>query len=964
MIEKIISKSVRLMFTGGLVLSAPFVSAQETTQVQKVEVTGSRIPSISIDGPSPVTQISAKDMKVDGVRNIEDVLNNLPQVFADQGGSIVNGATGTATVSLRGLGPNRTLVLVNGKRMPGGSTNSPAADLNQIPTGLIKRVDILTGGAGAVYGAGAVSGVVNFLLKDNFQGLELQANISGHNHKQQQDYITSVVKAKKYAAPDNVNFDGQTKDVSILFGSNFDNNKGNATLYFSYKETDELLQSQRDFSACSLSSLAAGGFACVGSGTPELGRIGLFGNAATFVADANGVTRPYTSDDAYNFGPINHLLRPTEQYLFNAKGHYDINDQVRVYEEFNFHSNNTNAQIAASGAFFARRATISFDNPLLSPQWRTTLGLSKPGDKVDIQFGKRNTEGGGRVQNYADTSFRNVLGVKGEISNWTYDVFGQFARVNRTGTNYNYFDNAKISKAMDVVVGANGQAVCRSAADGSDPACVPYNIYKQGAITKAQTDYLAVTALATGYTQQTVVGANVGTDLGNYGVKTPWSKTGVGVAFGVERRVESMNYQPDAATAAGTLAGSGGPSKALKGSFAVKEFFGEVKVPVFEKQAYAELLEVNASYRNSDYNTGNKTDTWGVGLDYAPMKSVRIRASHQVAVRAPTIFDLFTPSGVGLGGPAVDPCEGTSPKATQAQCANTGVSAAQYGKVLQNTANQHQASFGGNTKVKPEDAVTQTFGFVVEPMKNLVFTVDAFKIDIENTISAVDSNTVLQQCLTKGTPLFCNMIKRDSLGSLWVIEGEGYIEGKTTNIGKVSTSGVDLAASYNTKLGTMGNLNLMMNGTLLKKLEVENVVGLGSYNCVGYFGNSCGTSTPKWRHKVRATWATPYSLDASLTWRHIGDVDHETSSSNPLLKGTVNPIEKQISARNYFDVNFAYALTKNLGLSFGINNLLDKDPPVISTNATGTGGSSNGNTYPQVYESMGRKIYANVTAKF
>ena len=375
-------------------------------------------------------------------------------------------------------------------------------------------------------------------------------------------------------------------------------------------------------------------------------------------------------------------------------------------------------------------------------------------------------------------------------------------------------------------------------------------------------------------------------------------------------------------------------------------------------------MELSGSYRNSNYSTGSKTDTWGLGIDYAPVKSVRIRASHQVAVRAPSIFDLFGPSGVGLGGPAIDPCEGSTPTASAVACARTGVTAAQYGNIAANSANQHQASFGGNLSVKPENAKTDTIGFVVEPIKNLVFTVDAFKIKIDGNISTVDSTTILNQCLQTGQALFCNMIHRDKLGSLWVIDGEGYVEGRTTNIGGLVTSGVDIAASYGMKLGGMGGLNLSLNGTLLNKLEIENVPGLGKYDCVGYFGATCGTPNSKWRHKARATWATPWNLDASVTWRHFGAVKQEGLSSNPLLSNDVNPIEQNVSARNYMDLNAAYAVTKNLSLSAGITNLFDKDPPVLSTNATPSAGVANGNTYPQVYEALGRKIYVNLTAKF
>jgi iron complex outermembrane receptor protein len=332
MAEKVLSRSVRLMFAGGVALSATVASAQDSAPpaqdtapsgMQRVEVTGSRIPSLNTEGSSPITTLSAKDIKIDGVRNTEDLLNNLPQVFASQGAAISNGASGTATVDLRGMGAQRTLVLVNGKRLPSGSVLSTAADLNQIPSELIKRVDVLTGGAGAVYGSGAVAGVVNFILKDNFEGVEIQGNISGANHKQHNDEAQAVVNQKGYPLPGNHNFDGKKYDFSLLAGSNFADNKGNATFFVSHRHTDALLQSERDFSSCSLGA-SDPGFACSGSGT-SIARVG------TYTPDANGNPRKYVSaTDAYNFGPLNFFQRPSDEYNINSTLHLDINPNVPV----------------------------------------------------------------------------------------------------------------------------------------------------------------------------------------------------------------------------------------------------------------------------------------------------------------------------------------------------------------------------------------------------------------------------------------------------------------------------------------------------------------------------------------------------------------------------------------------------------------------------------------------------------
>lgn len=966
--ETVLSRSVRLTFAGSMVLCMQVAAAQEAQeaaadQVQKVEVTGSRIPSLSVDGTSPVTVLSARDIKIDGVRNVEDLINNLPQAFADQGSAISNGATGTSTVNLRGLTADRTLVLVNGKRLPAGSVNSSAADLNQVPAALIKRVDVLTGGAGAVYGAGAVAGVVNFILKDNFEGVEVQLNQSGYNHHQHNE-VGSIVRDSNLATPGNVGIDGKIKDANILLGGNFADGRGNATLFFTYKETDAILQSARDYSSCALGS-SEDGFSCSGSGTQATGRIAVNGKSGSFTNTADGGVRAYTGADAYNYGPLNYLQRPSQVYGFNAQAHFDVNDKVRVYQEFNFHNYSTDAQIAPGGIFYGQQATLSYDNPLLSSAWKNALGLTASGQTVDVTLGRRNVEGGPRISSISDTSYREVLGVKGEVSNWNYDAFAQFSRVTHQETANGYFSNARIAKALDVVADpATGAAVCRSVLDKSDLNCVPYNLYATGGVSSAALKYLQVSGQQQGYTQQIVYGGTVGSDLGAYGVKLPWASSGVGVSFGAEHRTEKLVFQPDEATISGDLSGGSGSSPPLTGSYSVKEMFGEVKVPLAQNKPFIDALELSASYRHSDYSTGKIANTYGLGLDWAPIKQVRLRGSYQRAVRAPTIQDLYNPQSVGLDGPTDDPCAGDSPSATLAQCARTGVTAAQYGTLAANSSNQYQALTGGNTTLKPEVADTYTAGIVLQPARDLTLTLDAFKIDIANTISTVDPTVALNQCLETGNPAFCNLIHRDALGSLWLTTN-GYISNITENIGSMSTSGIDLGASYRTRIGALGTLDFTLNGTWVRSLTTENVPGFGEYDCAGYFGATCETPTPKWRHKFRTTWSTPWKVDLSATWRHFAAVKNEGLSDNALLHSDdLAPVESRFGARDYFDLNASYPISQRISLSGGINNLFDRDPPLASTNATPAAGTANGNTYPQVYDSMGRFFYINLTARF
>jgi iron complex outermembrane receptor protein len=968
--ETVLSRSIRVMFVSGLALGAQVASAQDAApQMQKVEVTGSRIPTLNTEGSSPITVVSAKDIKADGVRTTEDILNNLPQVFAGQGAAISNGATGTATVNLRNLGADRTLVLVNGKRLPAGSVQSSAADLNEIPAGLIKRVEVLTGGAGAVYGAGAVAGVVNFILRDNFEGVEVQANLAGYNH-QQGNSAASAVSASHYPLPGDAKFDGKTKDASVLVGGNFADNRGNATLYFNYKETNPLLQSQRDFTSCALSG-SEDGFACSGSGTQASGRITVRRTGGIgYTNDGSGGVKRYNSTtDAYNFGPLNYLQRPSQIYGFNAMAHFDVTDKVRVYQQFGFHNYSTDAQIAPGGIFYGIQANVRADNPMLTPAWRTALGLDTPGSTTPVTIGKRNVEGGPRINSINDTSFREVLGVKGELGNWTYDVFGQFARVSHSETSTNYFSSTRIARAFDVV-NVNGVATCASVVSGADANCVPYNLFG-GPITAAQLKYLSASGMITGHTQQIVYGGNIGADLGVYGIKSPWSSSGAGVSFGAERRAEKLVFSPDETSLSGDLSGSSGASPPLTDGYSVKEVFGEFRLPLFENKAFAKSLDINGSFRRSEYSTDHTANTYGFGVDWAPVDMVRVRGSYQRAVRAATIANLFNPQTVGNGGPSNDPCTGATPSASLEKCARSGVTAAQYGTLEANSANQYSSLTGGNPNLAPERGTTYTLGVVLTPIKDLTLTLDAFKIDIKDTISTVDPTIALNQCLDTGNPVFCSLVKRDAQGSLWLSPSGplGYVVATNANIGSVGTSGLDLGAAYAMRTGTMGSFNFNLNGTYTKTSTTENVPGLGEYDCAGYFGATCGTPTPKWRHKLRATWSTPWKFDVAATWRYIHKTKQEALNPSSLLAAPdadslPASIEDHLASRSYFDLNVQYPLTKNISVSAGINNLLDKDPPIVSTNVTSAAGFANGNTYPQVYDSMGRFLYLNVTARF
>src|SRR2546425_89871 len=897
--RKKLSLAVAQALSAGILvgLSAPSVFAQvappPAERIEKLTVTGSRLPvSPNLESTSPISIITPADIAFEHPVSIENLLNNMPQVFASQGNMLSNGSTGTATVDLRGLGAARTLVLINGRRMPAGDPTAFPTDINGIPLPLIQRIDIYTGGASAVYGSDAVSGVVNFIMNDRFQGVQFDVGHSFYNH-QQGNGLASVIQGRaatnpdQFKVPGDVDSDGEVENYSVTMGSDFANGKGNATVFLGYTRSHPVLQRDRDYSACATGQSATG-FTCGGSSTSFPGRFFNLATGKSFtIADAAGNVRPFSSAlDQFNFAPFNFYQRPDERYLADFFAHYDIAPWVRAYTEFQFMDDRTLAQIAPSGLFFGSLETfLNFNNPLLSSAFKGAFGIT-PTTPGDVLIGRRDVEGGGRVDDRRHTSFRGVLGFKGDIPfdftrGWDYDVWYQMGKVVFQDTYLNDFSKIRIARALDVVTDpATGKPVCASALSGLDPACVPWDIFHLGGVTQAAVNYLAVPGVQKAFTEQSVVGGTVSADLGMYNWRLPWAKDGIGVAFGAERRVEKLEFTPDLEFTSFDLAGQGGPTLPVNGRYTVKEVYAEVKVPIIQDRPWAQLLSVNGSYRYSDYSTNKTTDTYGIGAEWAPVREARLRGSYQQAIRAANIIELFLPQGFNLFNMSADPC-GTSslggpPSATLAQCLQTGLPAALYGSpLLTNVAGQYTYLQGGNPNLDPEKAKTYTLGVVIQPMRNLSASVDYFRIKVDNAVGLIPPATSVSQCIAAGQ--FCNLIHRDPLtGALWI--GSGFVTGTNINTGSIKTSGFDFTANYSQPIGAWGSVGVNFNGTWTKDFIQEKVVGLGSYDCVGLYGAVCGAPRPEWRHKLRGSWSTPWNVDVSLTWRHLDAVDVELSS--------------------------------------------------------------------------------------
>lgn len=964
-------------------LAATSVLAQEpVTEVEAIVVTGSRIPQINLETTSPVTQVTGEDIDVAGVTRVEDLITQLPQAFAAQNSTVSNGASGTATVSLRNLGSSRTLVLIDGRRMGYGSPNDDAADLNQIPEQLVERVEVLTGGASAVYGSDAVAGVVNFIMKRDFQGLQVDAQYGFYQHNN--DYsgvgnLRSVIAARgatnpsQFALPDDNVVDGESRSINAIMGVSSPDGRGNVMAYAGYRNNNPILQRDRDYSACAIGAPAAAtpqDFTCAGSGTSFPGRFTDFatfnftlGSDRTFIPFNNSV-------HLYNFGPLNYYQRPDERYTLGTFGRYEINDKAEVFAQLMFSDYRSVSQIAPSGNFFST-STINCGNPLLSASQAAAIGCSAAeiaaDTPTDFFVGRRNVEGGGRRDDLNYTSYRGVVGVRGDLADgWTYDVAAQYSRVALARTYQNDFSIVRLGRALDVV-SVGGTPTCRSVVNGTDPNCVPYDIFISSGVTQAALDYVQIPLIQRGETTQQVVTAAI---TGDTGWSVPSAARTVQVAFGAEYRRDSLTSTPDSAFASGDGAGQGGPTIGLSGSTDVSEVFGEIQIPLADEQPWAYSASIDAAYRRSEYDNFG-ADTYKIGGDYAPVEDIRFRASYSRAVRAPNVIELFAAQGAGLFDLDRDPCDATT-GAVAANCiggAPHQVTAAQSASgALDSPAGQYNLLSGGNPALNAEEADTYTYGVVWTPAfaPGFNLTIDYFDIDVVGLVSSIGALNTVAQCYGS-TPdaAACGRIRRSAGGQLWI--GSGQVEDLNNNIGGLATTGWDFNANYAFDLedigvSNMGSVQLSFVGTLLDSLVTDTGLGAANsvYDCAGFYANQCGVPNPEWRHRARATWSSPWNVDISATWRYFGEVEVAVLGADGSLSNGGTRIDRYFDAENYLDLAATWQVRDTVTVRAGVNNILDNDPQL--TLSAGTTG--NGNTYPQLYDSLGRYFFFGVTADF
>ena len=1006
--------------------------APASTSVQELVVTGSRIPSKNLTSVSPVTTVNNQTVKLQGTTNVEDLINNLPQAFADFGQFESNGSSGTATIDLRGLGSKRTLILVDGKRLQPGDPTVPVPDINMIPPALIDRVEVLTGGASAVYGSDAVSGVVNFIMKHNYEGLQIDGEFSIGMHENNDQQVRSAVAeelplfgtASPLILPSGTAWAGERWTATITGGANTPDGKGNVEFYLGYTDIQPVLEGKYDWSTCGLSTNtsnthqqycggsvtaagAGGGLLTVLSGpntvppSPSYFGLGyaITGPTAPCTGSAGTCLSQFTAANTYNFAPLNYIQRPDIRYTAGEFSHYEVAPWLDLYSSFMFMDDHTVAQIAGSGSFYGDNVyTIPCNDPLLNAAQANTLcgpEAGVAGDTASALIGRRDVEGTGRTSDLTHMDYRIVFGAKGDLgSGWSYDISMQYGRSVLTDIEGGYFLNSKLANALDVVPNpAGGAPVCASVLNGSDTKCVPYNVWSTGGVTQAALNYLEGTAINTGYTSEQVVTGNVSGDLGQYGMKSPWATDGLGISLGLEYRREYLQFTPDEASESGDLAGFGGSLAYTAGSQADKDVFGEIRIPIVQDMPFFKELTLEGGFRYSDYTSGGGNWTYKAGGDWQIVPDLRVRASYERAVRAPNVSELFGPITPGLIAGS-DPCAGqlAAVLAATPGCANTfsktlnlpigsALNSAVAGLAATTTVPQCISAqcgdlSGGNPDLVPETANTYSFGFVFTPtfFRGFTFSLDYFNIKVNDGITTLPLQLVFNQCID-GNQGLCNLITRNAAIGYGVYggNGAGFVDLTEINASSIKTSGIDVNADYRVSLSSWhlpewGSLDFNFTGTWVNHL-ITSFPG-EAYDCAGLYGVTCGTPTPKWRHQFRTTWSTPWNLTVSVNWRFLSATSLDFNTDQPALQDKTYkdllPTDAHIPDFSYFDLSFQYKFKNRYTVRGGVNNIFDRTPPLLDTNSFGISAPAfgNANTYPQVFDPLGRVLFLGLTADF
>ncbi|MGH6696026.1 TonB-dependent receptor domain-containing protein [Sphingopyxis sp.] len=974
-----------------LVLSVALVSAPAFAQDSAEEgaaanseivVTGTLVRNPNLASSSPVNVTSADEISLRQSNVAEDILRDVPGVAANVGSSVNNGNGGASFVDLRGLGPNRNIVLLDSQRIVPADLGGNV-DLNNIPLALVERVDVLTGGASTTYGADAVSGVVNFITKRDFAGVDLTVG----------QQLTE-------------RGDGNIFRADLTIGANFDDGRGNAVLSIGYQQADPVyFGGERPLSDLTVDSFDGTGAGASGTASPSRFSINGVGNRQIDPATGNLVPQ----FALFNFNPFNIFQTPFERYNMFTSARYEVSDSVEVFARGLFSQNTVKTIIAPSGAF-SSPVFIPLSNPYMTAGARSTFCANNDFDRntagvqtlsvaqcnaaatatdpndpnyqeVSTNLGRRLVEAGGRISSYKTQIFDFMAGVRGGITDTLrYEVSGNYGQSENTQTILNYVSIPRLQQALR----STNTTTCQDTSGG----CVPVNVFgPSGSISPDQVGFLLVPATSGNRASLAQVRGLISGELFSVSEDAEPVSFAVGTEY---RKYTAEVFADQLAQDPGALGGAGGATVPVKGGYDVREVFGEVVAPLFAG------LTLEAGARYSDYKVDaadkQKYSTWTykAGLTWE-IDSLKLRGNYQRAVRAPNIGELFTPNSVGLVNLKRDPCQSNG--ATILATSNLGRVCAGQGAPVNGagfisafdppSAGQINASFDYSANLKPEKADTFTVGAVFQPdfVPNLTLSVDYYNIIINDALSFPGVGDVLGDCFanlsaTSATSAACTTIRRDpATGGL---DGDASstpgVPLALTNSGRLATDGIDVSASWKTDLSDDISLSLNFAGNYTLNSKFRSKPGGLNRECTGYYSINCtptgsdlsgGSILPKFSFNQRTTVSFG-DVDVSLLWRHISGTKQEPFDADETQFGTNGPAFpafRKIKAYNWFDLTTRASVTDNFELTLSVINLLDKDPPTVGSNIGSTTFNS-GNTYPSTYDAIGRRYAVGARLKF
>ncbi len=959
---------------GLALISTPSFAQEEAPAEEAAEaivVTGSRIANPNLELSSPVSVVGAEEFAVQQVFSVEDVLRDIPGSAPSVGSQVGNGGNGGANINLRGLGSNRNLVLVDGNRVV-PATLGGVVDTNIIPIALLERVDVFTGGASTVYGADAITGVVNFVTKSDFAGIDLNLGFG----------MTERGDAPQFRS-----------DITI--GGNFDDGRGNAVLSVGYTEIDELFMGARDFSRISL------------SGTTGLPQGSTTSTPITFRAPIIGQLDVPTGTvgvnpaNTYNFAPLNLFRTPLRRFSMYSKARYDVSDNIEAYASGLF-SKSTVTFLAAPTGIFADPLNLPLNNPFLPAATRNQLCASDANaalagvqafltpaqcsaaaaatsttspdyKEIAITSERRFTEAGPRSTEWTTTTFHLNAGLRGALTdtlNWDFrGSYGESERITEALSGS--------TTAVQQALRATNATTCTVTTGG----CVPLNIFgPEGSITPAMANFIKITTYQ--FVKTSFAGVEGGVS-GDVGIASPFAATPVGIAVGGEyRKYTGESFGDGISRQVGTVLGSGAAALPIVGQYDSYEAYGEVVVPLVEDKPFFQSLTLEAGIRYSDYSTSGGNLTWKAGGSWEPIDMIKFRGMYSRAVRAPNIGELFQPQVVALATLSADPCQGqitnnaagtnynarlANEAGLRALCVATGVPAGALGSgsIPAPSSGQIQSTQGGNPLLDPETATTITAGVLVRPdfVPGLTISADWYSIKVKDAITTPSVLDVVNGCYSvalnptlASTAAACSLIGRNATtGRLdgAAVDTRGVFLG-LSNQGRLETSGVDVSVNYRRELG-FAAFSYALNANYTFENKFQATPASVNRECIGYFSSSCDIISP-FTLNQRTTLVFD-GIDVSLNWRHQSSVKREP------LASAILPAFSKIPAYNYFDLGLGANILENLKINLAVTNLFDKQPP-ITGNSVGSVAFNAGNTYPSNYDPIGRRYNIGVNLRF